>query len=119
MPSASAACEPGDRCAQERCGSRHESKDHGCTPGFADIVARLRDDAVDAPFSIRSCKSGLSGGESDEIVPIVRRDTRMASTGQQNAAGLGAGISDVRVLRTSLRAKKAIEIVAWWRGRSP
>jgi hypothetical protein len=69
--------------------------------------------------SVKQALAGVSGGESDEIVPIVRRDTRMASTGQQNAAGLGAGISDVRVLRTSLRAKKAIEIVAWWRGRSP
>src|SRR6202011_2022306 len=73
VPPARAACKPRDRRAEKRGGSCHKRKDHCCTASLADVVARLRDDGVDAPLSVRPCQARLGGGECDEIVAVVRR----------------------------------------------
>ena len=111
MPPARAACKPRDRGAEKRGSSCHKRKYHRCTASLAYVVARLREDGIDAPLGVRPCQARLGGRECDEIVAVVRRDPRMSGTGQQNAPRLGPGISDIGVLGSSLRAEQSVEIV--------
>jgi hypothetical protein len=110
VPPTSTTCEPGYRSAEERGRCCREGENHGCAARLANAVACLRDDAIDAPFSVWTRQARFGGSERNQVIAVLGRHAGMTGTRQQNPACLGTGVSDVGVWGTPLCAEQTVEI---------
>jgi hypothetical protein len=103
MPARGDGNEPGRSRTKKSGCTHHKSQNHGGLARSRNILFCLGNDLIDATLRFGWRQARKARDQSNKISAIVRLKAAMTGGGQENARGLGAGITDIS-LQTSWAA---------------